>query len=71
MSRYDSRTTVFSPQGRLFQVEYAMQAIDQAGAAVGILAEDGVVIAGTCFSVPTSALSRRPCVRCDWRQLHY
>lgn len=45
MSRYDSRTTVFSPQGRLFQVEYAMQAIDQAGAAVGILAEDGVVIA--------------------------
>jgi len=44
-SRYDSRTTVFSPEGRLFQVEYAMQAIDNAGAAVGILAEDGVVIA--------------------------
>ncbi|GBG30128.1 Proteasome subunit alpha type [Hondaea fermentalgiana] len=44
-SRYDSRTTVFSPEGRLFQVEYAMQAIDNAGACVGLLAGDGVVIA--------------------------
>lgn len=45
MSRYDSRTTVFSPDGRLFQVEYAIKAIENAGACVGILAEDGVVIA--------------------------
>ncbi|KAJ0399905.1 hypothetical protein P43SY_008111 [Pythium insidiosum] len=43
--RYDGRTTTFSPEGRLFQVEYAMQAIDNAGSAVGILAKDGVVIA--------------------------
>jgi len=43
--RYDSRTTIFSPQGRLYQVEYAMEAISQAGAAVGILASDGVVLA--------------------------
>jgi len=43
--RYDSRTTIFSPQGRLFQVEYAMEAISQAGAAVGILAKDGIVLA--------------------------
>lgn len=42
--RYDQRTTVFSPEGRLFQVEYAMEAISHAGAAVGILAEDGVVL---------------------------
>lgn len=45
MSRYDSRTTTFSPEGRLFQVEYAIQAIDNAGAAVGILSKDGVIIA--------------------------
>jgi 20S proteasome subunit alpha 3 len=32
--------------GRLFQVEYAMEAINNAGSAVGILAKDGVVIAG-------------------------
>eukprot|EP00736_Rhodelphis_marinus_P006949 Rmarinus@m.29290 len=43
--RYDTRTTVFSPDGRLYQVEYAMEAISNAGAAVGILATDGIVMA--------------------------
>lgn len=43
--RYDSRTTIFSPEGRLYQVEYAMEAISQAGSAVGILASNGVVLA--------------------------
>lgn len=44
-SRYDGRTTTFSPEGRLYQVEYAMEATSQAGSAVGILASNGVVIA--------------------------
>ena len=44
-NRYDSRTTMFSPEGRLHQVEYAIQAISQAGAAVGILSKEGVVLA--------------------------
>ena len=43
--RYDSRTTIFSPEGRLYQVEYAMEAISHAGTAIGILASDGVVLA--------------------------
>lgn len=43
--RYDSRTTIFSPEGRLYQVEYAMEAISNAGAAIGLLAKDGVVLA--------------------------
>ena len=30
--------------GRLYQVEYAMEAISHAGAALGILASDGIVL---------------------------
>mmetsp|Transcript_1283 Transcript_1283/g.4753 ORF Transcript_1283/g.4753 Transcript_1283/m.4753 type:complete len:253 (+) Transcript_1283:90-848(+) len=43
--RYDSRTTIFSPEGRLFQVEYAMEAISHAGSCVGINTTGGVVVA--------------------------
>lgn len=43
--RYDSSTTTFSPEGRLHQVEYAIEAINNAGTCVGILARDGVVMA--------------------------
>lgn len=43
--RYDSRTTIFSPEGRLYQVEYALEAISHAGTALGILASDGIVLA--------------------------
>ena len=44
-SRYDSRTTTFSPDGRLHQVEYAVKAIGQAVSAVGILTTEGIVFA--------------------------
>lgn len=43
--RYDSRTTIFSPEGRLYQVEYAQEAISNAGTAIGILSNEGVVLA--------------------------
>lgn len=43
--RYDHRTTIFSPEGRLYQVEYAMEAINNAGTAIGALATNGIVLA--------------------------
>ncbi|KAK6459933.1 nucleophile aminohydrolase [Scheffersomyces coipomensis] len=52
--RYDSRTTIFSPEGRLYQVEYAQEAISLAGTAIGILSTEGVVLA--CEKKVTSKL---------------
>lgn len=52
--RYDSSTTTFSPEGRLHQVEYAIEAINNAGTCVGILAKDGIVMA--CEKRATSTL---------------
>eukprot|EP00567_Pseudictyota_dubia_P006744 CAMPEP_0197448020 /NCGR_PEP_ID=MMETSP1175-20131217/15661_1 /TAXON_ID=1003142 /ORGANISM="Triceratium dubium, Strain CCMP147" /LENGTH=276 /DNA_ID=CAMNT_0042979617 /DNA_START=91 /DNA_END=921 /DNA_ORIENTATION=+ len=52
--RYDASTTTFSPEGRLHQVEYAIEAINNAGTCVGILASDGIVMA--CEKRVTSGL---------------
>ncbi|GMM36824.1 proteasome core particle subunit alpha 3 [Saccharomycopsis crataegensis] len=43
--RYDSRTTIFSPEGRLYQVEYALEAISHAGTSIGVLSNEGIVLA--------------------------
>jgi len=44
-NQYDTDVTTWSPQGRLYQVEYAMHAVRQGSACVGLRSKDNVVIA--------------------------
>uniref|UniRef100_A0A0G4I646 Proteasome subunit alpha type n=1 Tax=Chromera velia CCMP2878 TaxID=1169474 RepID=A0A0G4I646_9ALVE len=44
-SEYDRGVNTFSPEGRLFQVEYALGAIKLGSTAVGIQTKEGVVLA--------------------------
>jgi len=43
-SGYDLSVTTFSPDGRVFQVEYAAKAIEKSGTSIGIRCKDGVVL---------------------------
>lgn len=42
---YDLSSTTFSPDGRVFQVEYAAKAVENSGTCLGIRCSDGVVLA--------------------------
>ncbi|KAK0728925.1 nucleophile aminohydrolase [Apiosordaria backusii] len=42
---YDLSNSIFSPDGRNFQVEYAMKAVENGGTSIGIRCKDGVVLA--------------------------
>lgn len=43
-NQYDSDVSVWSPQGRIYQIEYAMEAVKQGSATVGVKSKSHVVL---------------------------
>ncbi|CAI2300832.1 unnamed protein product [Caenorhabditis sp. 36 PRJEB53466] len=44
-SEYDRGVNTFSPEGRLFQVEYAIEAVKLGSTSIGIKTSEGVLLA--------------------------
>jgi 20S proteasome subunit alpha 6 len=44
-NNYDNDSVTFSPQGRIFQVEYASEAVKQGSVVVGVVSKTHVVLA--------------------------
>jgi len=53
-NQYDAAITIFSPEGRLYQVEYALELVKRGAPVVGIFSPEGVVLAAN--ETPESVL---------------
>ena len=56
-SKYDSLTSIFTPEGRLLQVENAIKNIGNAGLCIGIVSKEGIIL--TCEKESISKLFER------------
>lgn len=46
---YDLSVSTFSPDGRVFQVEYAAKAVDNGGTTMAVICKDGIIFAAEKF----------------------
>lgn len=56
-SGYDISASTFSPDGRIFQIEYASKAVENSGTALGLKCNDGVVL---CVEKPLQSKMMLP-----------
>lgn len=64
-NQYDTDVTVWSPQGRLHQVEYAMEVVNQGTACLGVRSQTHVVLAGLKRSPNELAAYQKKLVKID------
>lgn len=64
-NQYDTDVTTWSPAGRLFQVEYAMEAVKQGSAAVGLRSKTHAVLAAVNKAASELASHQRKVFRAD------
>ncbi|WVO21015.1 uncharacterized protein IAS62_002317 [Cryptococcus decagattii] len=62
---YDSDNTTFSPQGKLFQVEYALEAVKQGSAAIGLRSNTHAVLLTLKRSTGELATYQKKLIRID------
>lgn len=64
-NNYDGDTVTFSPTGRLFQVEYAMEAIKQGSITIGLRSKKHVVLVALKRNADKLSSYQKKLIKCD------